>query len=179
MENLSSFRYPFLAGVVRCDEAECDGVEAEGRRQDFSEELKFTFKPSILLFKLSNLKIMHCTRYLSHALSASIRHKASVIRHRHHNEECLFAQRVGGLEWARRQRHGTQDIIILGNIHRKEEMEICGSGFVCWIHYYCYCLHYYWCAGNVRTQTFKEIHIYVKHHTIKKLINIYVNIFVG
>ena len=33
--------------------------------------------------------------------------------------------------------------------------------------------------GNVRTQTFKEIHIYVKHHTIKKLINIYVNIFVG
>ena len=78
MENLSSFRYPFLAGVVRCDEAECDGVEAEGRRQDFSEELNFTFKPSILLFKLSNLKIMHCTRYLSHALSASIRHKASV-----------------------------------------------------------------------------------------------------
>ena len=61
VENLSSFRYPFLAGVVRCDEAECDGVEAGGRRQDFSEELKFTFKPSILLFKLSNLKIMHST----------------------------------------------------------------------------------------------------------------------
>ena len=55
VENLSSFRYPFLAGVVRCDEAECDGVEAGGRRQDFSEELNFTFKPSILLFKLSNL----------------------------------------------------------------------------------------------------------------------------
>ena len=143
VENLSSFRYPFLAGVVRCDEAECDGVEAGGRRQDFSEELNFTFKPSILLFQ--TFKSLDNVMYLISVLCMICLNTSQGCcePHRHHNEDCLFVQRVGGLEWARRPRRGTHDIIILGNIHRKEEMEICGSGFVCWIHYYCYCLHHY------------------------------------
>ena len=136
-----------LSGVT-CDEAECDGVEAGGRRQDFSEELNFTFKPSILLFQ--TFKSLDNVMYLISVLCMICLNTSQGCceRHRHHNEECLFVQRVGGLEWARRQRRGTHDIIILGNIHRKEEMEICGSGFVCWIHYYCYCLHHYWCAGE-------------------------------
>ena len=85
VENLSSFRYPFLAGVVRCDEAECDGVEAGGRRQDFSEELNFTFKPSILLFQ--TFKSLDNVMYLISVLCMICLNTSQGCceRHRHHN----------------------------------------------------------------------------------------------
>ena len=157
MENLSSFRYPFLAGVVRCDEAECDGVEAEGRRQDFSEELKFTFKPSILLFKLSNLKIMHCTRYLSHALSASIRHKASVnVTVIIMRNVCLHRELA---VWSGRGGSGTGHKTLLSletftgrRRWRFGEVDLCVGSIIIVIASTIIDVQ-----GNVRTQTFKEI----------------------